>query len=83
MNFWPGVDGAGEIVVHCMQVVGADSYNVYNDLGNGSFTLLGNVPDHTENTLSSITASAYRVRMAAVDGGVIGVMGNMNAVVVT
>jgi hypothetical protein len=68
-----------EITVHCIVVSGADSYNVYNDLGGGNFELLGNVPDNDHRTLV-VTAGYYRVRIAAVVSGVVGVLGNENVV---
>jgi len=49
-------------------VAGADSYNVYS-----GETLLGNVPDHTWNTLA-VPAGEYEVRMGAVIGGIVGIM---------
>lgn len=78
---WAESNSAGVLTVHCVAVPSADSYNVYNDLGGGSFTLLGNVPDHTSNNLS-VSAGTYRVRMAAVISSQVGVMGNDNLVMV-
>ena len=58
----------GQVRVRCVAVAGADSYNVYS-----GETLLGNVPDHTWNTLA-VPAGEYEVRMGAIIGGIVGIM---------
>lgn len=68
-------DSGETLTVRCIQVQGATSYNVYHDVGDGQFVLLGNVPDHEPHTLN-VAAGYYRVRMAGVVGGVVGVMSN-------
>lgn len=68
--------------VTCQPVTGADSYNVYSDLGNGTFELLGSVPDAGVNSIP-VSAGSYRVRMAAVTAGaIVGILSNTVSVTV-
>ena len=71
---------AGRLSVSCIPVSGATSYNVYHDPGDGTFTLLGSAPTAAGGTIT-VTAGTYRVRMAGVNAGVVGVLSN--TVVVT
>jgi len=66
--FWSDSPGVGQVRVKCVAVPGADSYNVY-----GGTDLLGNVPDHTWNTLA-VPVGEYEVRMGAVISGAVGIM---------
>jgi len=66
--FWADSVAPGELRVKCVQVSGADSYNIYDgDL------LLGNVPTNGWETLS-VAAGTYSVRMAALDGTQVGIL---------
>lgn len=65
--FWTNSPGAGQLWVKCIAVAGADSYNVYDGT-----TLLGNIANPAGSTLA-VAAGTYSVRIAAVDGGVVGV----------
>lgn len=72
----------GQLSASCVAVSGAASYKVYNDHGDGTFTLLGNAPTAAGGTIA-VSAGYYRVRMAAVGGnGRIGCMGRMVSVTV-
>lgn len=79
---WASSPSAEALDVSCVAVPGAELYHAYNDLGGGEFALLGTFYDAGGETLSPIPAGAYNVRIAAVASGVIGVMGNANAVIV-
>lgn len=67
MWFWAEAGDPGRLRVRCIAVAGADSYNVYNGT-----SLLGSVPNAQWNELT-VPAGSYSVRIAAVDGGAIGV----------
>ena len=66
---------AGKLEAHCVAVAGADDYNVYDDHGNGTFTLLGTAPSHNGGVID-VSPGYYRVRMAGVDGGTVGILSN-------
>lgn len=72
---WASSDTIETLDVKCVEVEGADSYNVYSDQGGGKYELLGNVPNHNSNSIS-VPGGYYRIRVAPVRSGVVGVMGN-------
>lgn len=65
---WADSTTPGELRVRCVSVAGADDYNVYS-----GETLLGTVPSAGWNALA-VPAGFYQVRIAPVDGGVVGIL---------
>jgi len=76
---WASSPEAGKLSAHCVAVSGATSYNVYNDHNNGTFTLLGSAPTAAGGTIT-VPAGYYRIRMAGVKAGVVGILGHPVAV---
>lgn len=72
---WASAPSAGHLEAHCVAVTGATSYNIYHDKGNGTFALLGTAATAAGATLT-VPAGYYRVRMAGVKTGVVGVLGH-------
>jgi len=70
---WASSPEAGKFSANCVVVSGATSYNVYDDHGNGTFTLLGSAPTNAGGTIT-VPAGYYRVRMAGVKAGVVGIL---------
>jgi len=71
---WASSGGVEELTVRCIEVDGADSYNIYANVGL-SYDLLGSVSTHSPSTIS-VPGGYYRIRIAPVRGGIVGIMGN-------
>ena len=71
---WASSPEAGKLEAHCVTVPEATSYNVYDDHGDGTFTLLASPPTANGGTLT-IAPGEYTVRVAGVVAGVVGVLG--------
>jgi len=67
--------GAGQLSVNCVAVAGATGYAVYQDHGDGAFTLLGSPATAAGGTVE-VAAGYYIVRMGAVKVGVVGILGH-------
>lgn len=78
---WASSPQAGKLSANCVAVSGATSYNVYNDLGDGTFALIGSAPTAAGGTVDA-AAGYYRVRMAGVKAGVVGILSRPVTVVV-
>ena len=71
---WAESPEPGKLSARCVAVDGAASYNVYNDLGDGTFTLLGSAPTANGGTIT-VAPGTYTVQMAGVVDGVVGILG--------